>query len=209
MAARSDTTSGNRHLPNITSLVLDLVVCDGVPVGLDGTGTLLGTLDRLTTVSLTRLPNLGMASFCLSQLPPTVELESVCVEASVCRSGVPTISDSARYPHIASLSVEVIDSGTIDEVASGVAFASALRPATVSLEACGRLSALHNREGGESREAYCRSVVEQCIDQAEEAHYGLLADESKPIEEDEEGFYEEEVGYFSSVVLKVARLPSV
>ncbi|CEM30753.1 unnamed protein product [Vitrella brassicaformis CCMP3155] len=200
MAARSDTTSGNRHLPNITSLVLDLGVCDGVPAGLDGPGTLLGTLDRLTTVSLTRLPSLGVAAFCLSQLPPDVKLESVEVRASVCGSEVPAISDCARYPHIASMTVEVIVSETIDEVASGVALIAAVRPAAARLVAFVDLSALHNLEKGDGREAAFHSVVEQCIHQAEKAHYGLIADDS----ESGGGFDVE----WSDVELQLVRLPT-
>ncbi|CEM20454.1 unnamed protein product [Vitrella brassicaformis CCMP3155] len=206
MAAKSDTTGGNRHLPNITSLVLDLGVCDGVPVGLDGPGTLLGTLDRLTTVSLTRLPNLGVAAFCLSQLPPTAKLESVKVQtrASVCSSEVLAISDCARYPHIASMTVEVINSNTMSGLASGVALIAAVRPATVCLKATVYLTSLHDREGGEGREAEFRREVEQCIDQAEKAHYGLIADLSRAGDDDDD----DEEGYPPRVELQLVRLPT-
>ncbi|CEM30740.1 unnamed protein product [Vitrella brassicaformis CCMP3155] len=198
MAAKSDTTGGNRHLPNITTLHLgfDGGVCDDVPAGPDGLRALLGILDRLTTVSLTCLSNMGVAAFCLSQLPPTAKLESVDVVALDCSSDVPAISACTRYPHIASMTVEVIVSKTIDEIASGVALIAAVRPATARLKASVGLSALHNREGCESREAELRSVVEHCIDQAETAHYGLVADDS------------ESGAYVEYVELQLVRLPT-
>ncbi|CEM29374.1 unnamed protein product [Vitrella brassicaformis CCMP3155] len=202
MAAKSDTTGGNRHLPNVTSLNLHAdhrVSADAA--GLNGLGALLGTLDRLTAVSLACLSNLGVAAFCLSQLPPTVTLESVEVVASVCGSDVPATSDCTRYPHVASMTVEVINSKTMSGVASGVALIAAVRPATVCLKASVDLSALHNREGGESREAEFRRGVEQCIDQAERDHYGLIANESRAGDFDEEG-------YPARVELQLVRLPT-
>mmetsp|Transcript_35677 Transcript_35677/g.102502 ORF Transcript_35677/g.102502 Transcript_35677/m.102502 type:complete len:309 (+) Transcript_35677:652-1578(+) len=207
MAAKSDTTGGNRHLPNITSLNLTggdgyRKLCGDVRAGLDGLGALLGTFDRLTKLSLGCLSNLGVAAFCLSQLPPTAKLESVKVQtrASVCGSEVPAISDCARYPHIASMTVEVINSNTMSGLASGVALIAAVRPAAARLVAFVDLSALHNLEKGDGREAAFHSVVEQCIHQAEKAHYGLIADDS----ESGGGFDVE----WSDVELQLVRLPT-
>ncbi|CEM38451.1 unnamed protein product [Vitrella brassicaformis CCMP3155] len=183
MAAKSDTTGGNRHLPNITTLDLD-TGDDGrgrrrLPddaTGLDGLGALLGTFDRLTKLSLGCLSNLGVAAFCLSQLPPTAKLKSVHVTASAWASGsseAQAVPECTRYPHIASLTVKVHDGHTTDKVVSGVALAFAVRPATLSL--------------GGYVEPGSPSVVEQCIDQAERDHYALLADDSEAIGDDEEG----------------------